>query len=471
MSFTGFFLLADAGAASSVIRSYVTPVMTVMIAIASLAVVFFLINGGIHYMSSAGDPEKLDHAKKVIKNALIGLVVVIAAGTLTAILSHAFGGAGSAAGEKLPAMTTIQPAPTESGLTDALINGITGLLKTIVESGAKPFLDALTYFTHSTPLMTDNSGVFNLWLAVVAIADGLFVLVVALLGFHIMSLASLGLEEIEIKHMLPKLALVFLLVNTSIFAIDAIIGLSNVMISALDAAYPSKSVWDSLSGVVLQKGAFGLVALLLMVAFLIFAVMLMIYYVVRLVTLYIGAVLSPLAMLLWLLPGWREFVEIAGKAYVGVIFVLFINVVILELAASIFSGMAAASPDHVLNPLMSMIVGIATLLALLKTQSVLMQLSYASNGARTMTKFAGQLTNVILAGGKKLWPSHDDGNGKSGGGKSRGGSDTGSTRQAPAVTGPAPSYAKVPQGEKSRSGAGDGERARVAPRVAKEGAK
>jgi hypothetical protein len=370
-------------------------------------------------------------------------------------------------------MTTIQPAPTQNGLTDALINGITGLLKNIVESGAKPFLDALTYFTHSTPLMSANSGVINLWLAVVAIADGLFVLVVALLGFHVMSFSSLGLEEIEIKHMLPKLALVFLLVNTSIFAIDAIIGLSNVMITAINAAYPSKSVWDSLNGVVNQQGSFGLVALLLMVAFLIFAVMLMIYYVVRLVTLYIGAVLSPLAMLLWLLPGWREFVEIAGKAYVGVVFVLFINVVILELAASIFGGMSAASPDHSLNPLMAMIVGIATLLALLKTQSVLLQLSYASNGARTMTKLGGQLTNVILAGGKRAWSlrdrNSDDGTSGGGGKSNRGGGGDyrHKTRKAPPAGGPTPSYAE-PIGYYGGEYGSSGVMTRVAPKVEKE---
>jgi hypothetical protein len=404
-------MFADASAASNVIQSYVTPVMAIMITLASLAVAFFLINSGIHYMSSAGNPEKLDHAKRVIKNALIGLVIVIAAATLTAILSHALGGSGPSASEKLPSMTTIQPAPTQNGLTDALINGITGLLKNIVESGAKPFLDALTYFTHSTPLMSANSGVFNLWLAVVAIADGLFVLVVALLGFHVMSFSSLGLEEIEIKHMLPKLALVFLLVNTSIFAIDAIIGLSNMMITAINAAYPSKSVWDSLNGVVNQQSSFGLV--------------------------------------------------------------LFINVVILELAASIFSGMSAASPDHSLNPLMAMIVGIATLLALLKTQSVLLQLSYASNGARTMTELGGQLTNVILASGKRAWSMRDrngDDGTSGGGGKSNrgGGADyRQKTRKAPPAGGPTPTYAE-PIGYYGGEYGNNGVMTRVAPKVEKE---
>ena len=33
-------------------------------------------------------------------------------------------------------------------------------------------------------------------------ADALFVLVIALLGFHVMGYATLGLDEIEIKHIL-----------------------------------------------------------------------------------------------------------------------------------------------------------------------------------------------------------------------------------------------------------------------------
>lgn len=417
-SATPLLLLANASAASDAMRSFVTPVVGTMIALASIAVVFFLVHGGILYTTSSGNPDKLEHAKAVIRNALIGLVMVIAAGTLTAILSHAYSGAGPAAAEKLPSLVTITPAPTSNGLVDVLINAITGLLKNLIESAAKPFLDALTFFTHATPLMADNSGVFNLWLVVVGIADALFVLVVALLGFHVMSFATFGLEEIEFKHMLPKIGLVFLLVNTSIFAIDAVISLSNAMIAALNAAFPSKSVWDTLSAVVDQEGTMGLAALLVMVAFLILSVMLMIYYVLRLVALYVGAVLAPVALLLWLLPGFKDFVETAAKVYLGTIFVLFIHVVILELASSIFAGMLLASPEKTLNPFMSLIVGIATLLALLKTQAVMSQMSYVNLGPRTAAKLGGQLTNVMsYYGGKSLKSlKSKNGGGSEGGG-------------------------------------------------------
>jgi hypothetical protein len=44
---------------------------------------------------------------------------------------------------------------------------------------------------------------------------------------------------------------------------------------------------------------------------------------------------------------------------------------------------------------MSMIIGIATILALLKTQSVLMQLSFVSLGPKTAAQLGGQLSNAI----------------------------------------------------------------------------
>ncbi len=390
-----FTMLADATAASNVMRSFVTPMVSTLIAIASVAVVFFLVNGGIHFMTSSGNPERLEHAKKVIRNALIGLVMVIAAGTLTAILSHAYSGAGPAATEKLPQMVTIQPAPAANGLVEAMINTIMGFLKAVIESAAKPFLDALHFFTTSTPSMAGNSSVFNLWLTVVGIADALFVLAVALLGFHVMSFATFGLEEIEFKHLLPKIGLVFLLVNTSIFAIDAVIAVSNAMISAVNAGASSKSVWESLSAVVSQPETIGLAGLLVMVAFVVLSVILIVYYVLRLVTLYIGAVLSPIVFLLWLLPGFKDFAETTARAYFSTIFVLFIHVVILQLAASLVGGIALATPDEALNPLMSMVVGIATILALLKTQSVLMQLSFVSLGPKTAAQLGSQLSNSI----------------------------------------------------------------------------
>ena len=233
ITLAGLPLLADTSGAISVMRDYIAPTMQVLVGIASIASVFFLIHGGYLYMTSRGNPESLETAKRVIKNALIGLVLVIGAATLTAILSNAYGNTASSGSAPLPNLQAIQPDSAGSGLVEVLINAVTGFLNNIIQTVASPFISALDYFTKATPLVASNPAVFNLWLAVVGITDVLFILIVGLLGFHVMSAASFGFDELEFKHLLPRIGLTFLLVNTSIFVIDAVIELSNVLITAI----------------------------------------------------------------------------------------------------------------------------------------------------------------------------------------------------------------------------------------------
>ncbi len=386
-------IMADSASAASVMQSYVAPAIRTLCAVASLACIFFIVYGGYNYMTSAGNPENLDHAKRVIKNSLLGLIIVIAAATLTTILTNAYGGTHAIQGSNLPQLQAIEPDKVNNGLVAVIIRAITGVLNNIIQSVAQPFLSALSHFTTSTELLAKNSAVFNLWLGMVGIADALFVLVVALIGFHVMSATTFGFEEIEFKHLLPRLALVFLAMNTSIFLIDGIIQVSNVMIRAISSATGDVSIWGVLTLVVKQSGGQGIAALLIMVAFLIFSVILLVYYVGRLITLYIGAVLSPAVLLAWLIPGFRDFSETAAKTYLTTIFVLFVHVVILQLSASLFVGIG--TNDQIPNVLMSMVTGLATLIALLKTQSVMMQFSYVSGGARNARKLGGQFVNGV----------------------------------------------------------------------------
>jgi hypothetical protein len=394
-------LMADSSGAIFAMRDYVAPTMQGFTALAAIASTFFLVHGGILYMTSRGNPDKLEQAKRVLRNALVGLVIVLGAATLTAILNGAIVHTATPINATLPNLQAIEPKPSNSGLIDVLINAVTGFLNVIIQAVATPFLAALDFFTKSTPLMSDNASVFNLWLAMVGITDALFVVIIALLGFHVMSAATFGLDEIEFKHLLPRIGLIFLLLNTSIFLIDGIIGLSNALIIAVGKVGGTESVWQVLTTVVNQSGGQGVAALLIMSVFLIFTVILLVYYVGRLVTLFIGAVLSPLIFLVWLVPGFRDFSETAMKSYVSTTFVLFVHVVILQLAASLFAGMSMTTGNNVPNTLIAMVVGLATVIALLKTQGVMMQFSYVSLGPRSMRQLGSQFMNgVSYMGGK-----------------------------------------------------------------------
>jgi len=389
-------LFADTSGAIAVVRDYVLPTIQVLAGLASIAFVFFVVNAGYIYMTSSGKPDRMEHAKEVLKKATLGLVIVLAALTITSILSHAYGSPHDVNNAALPSLQTIEPNQASNGLIDIIIKAVTGFLVNIISGAGEPFLKALDFFTKATPSMAENQSVFNFWLAMVGIADVLFALVVALLGFHVMSASTFGFDEVEFKHLLPRLALVFLLMNTSIFLIDGIIELSNVLVSAVGKVSGASSVWETLIEIVKKTSGQGLAALLMMLAFVILSVVLVVYYIMRLVTLYIGAVLSPIVSLLWLVPGFRDFAETAFKTYLTTIFVLFVHVVILQLAASLFTGMATASgSDQLPNALMAMVVGIATILVLLKVQGTMMQFSYVSMGARNMRKLGGQFINGV----------------------------------------------------------------------------
>ena len=401
--FLSLTLMAASSSSLAIMRDYVGPVMKTLTAIAAIASVFFTMHGGILYMTSVGKPEKLEHAKRVLKNALIGLVIVLIASTLTAILNGAFVHVTSPASATLPQLQAIEPQDPGNGLTDVILKAITGLLNTIIQAIAVPFLAALTFFTAETPLMTTNPTVFTLWLAIVGITDILFVVIIALLGFHVMSASTFGLDDINIKQLLPRIGLVFLLLNSSIFLIDGFIELSNVLIRAVQAIGGSHSVWDTLTAVVKESGGQGVAALLVMLVFLIVSIVLLVYYVGRLVTLYIGTVLSPLIVMLWLIPGFRDFSETAIKTYLTTVYVLFVHVVILQIAASLFTGMSGGAGHTTPNILMSLVVGLAAVVTLLKTQGVMMQFSYVSLGARSTRQLGATFMNgVSYLGGRGI---------------------------------------------------------------------
>ena len=201
-----------------------------------------------------------------------------------------------------------------------------------------------------------------------------------------------AIGDVNIRQLLPQISIVFMFINSSIFIIDAMIGLSNILIKAISGGNAAQNVWNVLSEVVKQPSAYGLAALIIMTIFLVFSVILLIYYVGRIVTIYLGAVLAPIVILCWLLPGLKDMAISACKRYFSAIFVLFVHVVILELAASLLAGMISTNQKP--DPLMAMIVGLATLVALLKTQGVMNQLSYASIGPR----MSRQIVDRIVLG-------------------------------------------------------------------------
>jgi type IV secretory pathway VirB2 component (pilin) len=79
---SGLAFAADPGGVGQ-INNFVKNMIQILTGIATLIAVAFIVIGGLHYITSSGNPEHLDRAKRTIIYASIGLVITIAAFAIT----------------------------------------------------------------------------------------------------------------------------------------------------------------------------------------------------------------------------------------------------------------------------------------------------------------------------------------------------------------------------------------------------
>lgn len=169
------------------------------------------------------------------------------------------------------------------------------------------------------------------------ITDTLFVLVVALLGLQFMSASTFGFEEIEFKHILPRIGLAFLASNVSLFLADYAIKTCNALVTGIIGATGGLNHAWITNAITIQNIANGtapLITLIFLLLFLIVAIVLLLMYISRLIIIALGAVLSPFIFLLWTIPKTADFAEMAIKGYLVSVFTIFVHVVTIQLAGS-----------------------------------------------------------------------------------------------------------------------------------------
>ncbi len=382
-------------AASSVpeISSYTSDTLAIITIIASGAAVFFLLRGGYIYITSTGKPEALEDAKKTIRNALIGLVLILAANGIVSLLQGALvGNSNTATVANLP-LTQIESVKPAEGLTQVLIDAVNGFIQNIVQSATKPVVDGIMTFLTTTPELLTNATIVKFWLIMLGITDTLFVLVVALLGLQFMSASTFGFEEIEFKHLLPRIGLAFLGTNVSLFLANYAIVTCNALVTGvINATGGLNHAWitNAITITNLTNGTAPLITLIFLLLFLIIAIVLLLMYISRLIIIALGAVLSPFVFLLWTIPKTADFAEMAMKGYLVSVFTIFFHVVAIQLAASFL-----ALPEQTGNSLISIAVAIGLLLTLLKIPSFLMQLILFSRGVGMVKHMGSQIVNVM----------------------------------------------------------------------------
>lgn len=381
-------------ASNSEISVFASQTLSTFLIFATAAATLFLVRGGYMYITSSGKPDALDHAKLTVRNALIGLIIIIAAGVFSSLLQGAFDAPSQGTSSAQLNLTPIQAVEPSDGLTQVLLDAIGGFLQNIVQSATKPLTDGIVTFLTNTPSILTNSVIFNFWLVMVGIVDSLFILIIALLGFHFMSATTFGFEEIELKHLLPRVGLAFLGANMSIFLCDWIVLSCNTLVTAvLNATGGLNSAWiqNAFTPTAIVTGSTPIITFIFMILFIIVSIVLLLFYISRLITIALGAVLSPFIFLLWAIPKFADFAEISIKTYITAVYTVFVHVVIIQLAASFLTIPGSSGT----NSLISILVGIGLLFTLLKTPGLMMQLVLYNTGRGMMRKIGGQIMNVI----------------------------------------------------------------------------
>lgn len=380
-------------AAPSEVTAFTHNTLAIITIISAAAAVFFLIRGGYLYITSTGKPDALEEAKKTIRNALIGLVLVLASSSFVSLLTGAlisdYGNTNTAT---LP-IAQVESVKPSDGLTQVLIDAINGFMQNIVESSTKPIVDGIMTFLTTTPSLLANSSIVKFWLIMLGITDTLFVLAIALLGLQFMSASTFGFEEIEFKHLLPRIGLAFLGANVSLFLADYAIQASNALVSGVISVTGGLNhawITNAITIPNLTNGTAPFIILIFLLIFLMVAIILLLMYISRLIILSLGAVLSPFIFLLWLLPKTADFAEMAVKGYFVSVFMIFVHVVTIQLA-----GVFLALPEQTNNSLISIVVAIGLLLTLLKIPTFLMQLILFSSRVAMVKRMGNQVINVL----------------------------------------------------------------------------
>lgn len=379
-------------ATTSEITTYTHDTLNILTLVATGISVFFLIKAGYLYITSTGKPEALENAKRTIKHALIGLVIVLCANVIISIFTQALTpGANTASIDKID-LKPIQPASASGGLIQVIIDAMFGVIRMIVESATKPILSAILGFLTTTPSVLQNSVIMNFWLVILGITDALFVLIVALLGLQVMSASTFGFEELELKQLLPRIGIAFLGAHVSLFLAEYVITTCNALVkTVLDSTGGLNQAWIENSFTLPSIAAAPLITLIFMLLFVIVSIVLLLFYISRLIMIALGATLSPLIFLLWALPKTSDFAEIAVKTYFVTVFTVFIHVVTIQLAASFLTIPGQSGT----NPLLSILVAVGLFFTLLKTPSLMMQFIFYNSGRGLFKKIGSQIINVI----------------------------------------------------------------------------
>jgi hypothetical protein len=256
-----------------------------------------------------------------------------------------------------PAAASPTPTPTPSPTfpTDLLPspqgvpgNGITSLISDwigtqinhwfadLVAMAIQPLLEVLSKTLLSTPSLSDDGRVFDLWKTSAAIANSSFVLLLT-----IGTISAMGYETVQtryaIKEVLPRLTAAFLVTNTSFLLSGKVIELANALSQALlGPGFDAERAAKTLRSMILPATAMGIFYNLLALVAIILTILLLITFIKRAALTVLLVVAAPLALACHALPQTDGLARFWWRAFTGLMVIQVAQSLTLAMAVRIF---------------------------------------------------------------------------------------------------------------------------------------
>lgn len=103
---------------------YTNDTLQIITLISTAAAVFFLVKGGYSYLTSTGRPDALEGAKKTLRNAVIGLVIVLSANIVVSTFRSALNPDTTTTSSTAITFAPIETTEPSDGLTQVLIDAV-----------------------------------------------------------------------------------------------------------------------------------------------------------------------------------------------------------------------------------------------------------------------------------------------------------------------------------------------------------
>lgn len=240
-----------------------------------------------------------------------------------------------------------------------LLQGIANGLRSLVDG----VLGSSLNFISQTPPAGSYASptVKTLWELLRAIGNAALVLVALWGGFNLIFREHFDSPYHEAMELFPRLALGALLANSSLwwtrFSIDA----NNALCSALgQASLPAWEHADTTSQL--------LVEVISTLIYLIASLLLLLQMLMRLALIDVLLVVSPIALLCWVLPQTQGWARLWSATFFGAVFTQFVQMLTLKLGASLLTDLTPMAADA---SLLALFLGVAVIVLAMRVPSLM----------------------------------------------------------------------------------------------------